>query len=131
MIRVNITKGLGPTIQLAEGWTVDLDPDVHHTLDQRTDKGWPTTWFAPRLNNTHACKTVYDVMNNWGANHAAIAPGHIGQDLITTAAILRIPVAMHNVDDYHIFRPNAWNNFGMDKENADYRACQCYGALYG
>ncbi|MDR2763566.1 MAG: L-fucose isomerase [Tannerella sp.] len=130
MIRLNLIKGLGPVLQLAEGWTVDIDPEVHKTLDERTDKGWPTTWFAPRLADNDTFKDVYSVMNNWGANHGAISFGHIGADLITLASMLRIPVCMHNVDGKDIFRPAAWNAFGMDKEGADYRACQTYGALY-
>ncbi|MDR2920497.1 MAG: L-fucose isomerase [Tannerella sp.] len=130
MVRLNLVKGLGPVLQLAEGWTVELDPASHKILDDRTDKGWPTTWFAPRLNNTDAFKDVYSVMNNWGANHGSISYGHIGADLITLASMLRIPVCMHNVDEKNIFRPAAWNAFGMDKEGADYRACQTYGPLY-
>jgi L-fucose isomerase len=130
MVRLNLVKGLGPVLQIAEGWTVELDPDAHRILDDRTDKGWPTTWFAPRLNDTDAFKDVYSVMNNWGANHGAVSYGHIGADLITLASMLRIPVCMHNVDEKKIFRPAAWNAFGMDRESADYRACQTYGALY-
>ena len=127
MIRVNRVKGLGPVIQLAEGWSVDLDPEIHDILNKRTDKTWPTTWFVPRLD---AFKDVYSVMNNWGANHGAIAYGHIGADIITLASILRIPVCMHNVADDQVFRPSAWNAFGMDKEGADYRACQNFGPVY-
>ncbi|MDR3118535.1 MAG: L-fucose isomerase [Mediterranea sp.] len=130
MTRINLVKGLGPTLQIAEGWTVDIDPEIHHILNIRTDKTWPTTWFAPRLNQKDAFKDVYSVMNNWGANHGAISYGHIGQDLITIASILRIPVCMHNVEENQIFRPAAWNAFGMDKEGADYRACQNYGPIY-
>lgn len=131
MMRVNIVKNLGPVIQLAEGWTVDLDPEIHDVLNRRTDKTWPTTWFVPRLDPKHdAFKDVYSVMNNWGANHGAIAYGHIGADIITLASILRIPVCMHNVSDEEIFRPAAWNAFGMDKEGADYRACTTYGPMY-
>ncbi|MDR1675554.1 MAG: L-fucose isomerase [Tannerella sp.] len=130
MIRLNLVKGLGPVLQLAEGWTVDIDPEVHKILDERTDKGWPTTWFAPRLADNDTFKDVYSVMNNWGANHGAVSFGHIGADLITLASILRIPVCMHNVDGKDIFRPAAWNAFGMEKEGADYRACQTYGPLY-
>ena len=99
MSRVNIVDGLGPVLQLAEGWTVDLDPEVHDILNKRTDKTWPTTWFAPRLTGKGAFKDVYSVMNNWGANHGAISYGHIGKDLITLASILRIPVCMHNVEE--------------------------------
>ncbi|MDL2256382.1 L-fucose isomerase [Parabacteroides sp. OttesenSCG-928-K15] len=130
MVRLNLVKGLGPVLQIAEGWTVELEPDAHKILDDRTDKGWPTTWFAPRLADTDAFKDVYSVMNNWGANHGSISYGHIGADLITLASMLRIPVCMHNVDEKDIFRPAAWNAFGMDKEGADYRACQTYGPLY-
>jgi L-fucose isomerase len=130
MVRLNLVKGLGPVLQLAEGWSVEIDPAVHKILDDRTDKGWPTTWFAPRLNDTPNFKDVYSVMNNWGANHGSISYGHIGADLITLASMLRIPVCMHNVADEDIYRPAAWAAFGMDKESADYRACQTYGALY-
>lgn len=130
MVRLNLVKGLGPILQIAEGWTVELDPDAHKILNDRTDKGWPTTWFAPRLTDSDAFKDVYSVMNNWGANHGAISYGHIGADLITLASMLRIPVCMHNVDEKDIFRPAAWNAFGMEKESADYRACQTYGPLY-
>jgi len=130
MVRLNLVKGIGPVLQLAEGWTVDIDPEAHKILDERTDKGWPTTWFAPRLANNDTFKDVYSVMNNWGANHGSISFGHIGADLITLASMLRIPVCMHNVDAKDIFRPALWNAFGMDKESADYRACQAYGALY-
>ena len=132
MLRVNIVKGLGPVMQIAEGWTIDVPADVHDTLNKRTDKTWPTTWFTPRLDpQKDAFKDVYSVMNNWGANHGAIAHGHIGADLIALASLLRIPVCMHNVADKDIFRPAVWNSFGMDKEGADYRACQNFGPLYG
>lgn len=130
MVRLNLIKGLGPVLQIAEGWTVDLDPDVHKILDERTDKGWPTTWFVPRLTDDPNFKDVYSVMNNWGANHGSISCGHIGADLITLASMLRIPVCMHNVPSDDIYRPAAWSAFGMDKEGADYRACQVYGPLY-
>ncbi len=130
MVRLNLVKGLGPVLQIAEGWTVDLDPDMHRILDERTDKGWPTTWFVPRLTDDPNFKDVYSVMNNWGANHGSISCGHIGADLITLASMLRIPVCMHNVSVDDIYRPSAWNAFGMDKEGADYRACQTYGPLY-
>ncbi len=131
MMRVNIVKGLGPVLQLAEGYIVDIDPEIHKILDKRTDPTWPTTWFTPRLDPTKdAFKDVYSVMNNWGANHGAITYGHIGADLITLASILRIPVCMHNVADDKIFRPAAWNAFGMDKEGADFRACKNYGPIY-
>lgn len=130
MIRVNIVKGLGPVLQLAEGYTVTLDPEAHKILNERTDRTWPTTWFAPRLTGKGAFKDVYSVMNNWGANHGAFSYGHIGADLITLASMLRIPVCMHNVDPDKIFRPSAWAAFGMDPEGADYRACANYGGLY-
>lgn len=131
MLRLNIVKGLGPVLQIAEGWSVELPDDMHNTLDKRTDPTWPTTWFAPRLDPTKdAFKDVYSVMNNWGANHGAITYGHIGADLITMAAMLRIPVCMHNIEDKDIFRPSCWNAFGMDKEGADYRACQNFGPMY-
>ena len=130
MARLNIVKGVGPVLQLAEGWTVDIDPEIHKIIDKRTDPTWPTTWFVPRLCGKPAFKDVYSVMNNWGANHGAIIFGHIGADLITLASMLRIPVCMHNVDADKIFRPAVWNAFGMDKEGADFRACQNFGPLY-
>lgn len=130
MSRLNLVKGLGPVLQIAEGWTVDIDPEIYAVLDKRTDPTWPTTWFVPRLCDKPAFRDVYSVMNNWGANHGAISYGHIGQDLITLASMLRIPVCMHNVEEDKIFRPAAWNAFGMDKEGADYRACAAYGPLY-
>lgn len=130
MIRLNLIKGLGPALQIAEGWTVNLPDEVSDKLWKRTDYTWPCTWFAPRVTGRGAFKTAYDVMNNWGANHGAISYGHIGADLITLCSMLRIPVSMHNVDEDDIFRPAAWNAFGMDKEGADYRACAAYGPLY-
>ena len=130
MSRVNLVKGLGPVLQIAEGWTVELPDDVHKILDERTNPTWPTTWFVPRLTDKDAFKDVYSVMANWGANHGAISYGHIGADLITLASILRIPVSMHNVDEKNIFRPSAWASFGSDKEGADYKACQNYGPVY-
>jgi len=130
MSRVNLIKGLGPVLQIAEGWTADLPADVHKALDDRTDKTWPTTWFVPRTTGKGAFADVYTVMNNWGANHGAFSYGHIGADLITLASMLRIPVCMHNVEEKHIFRPSAWGAFGMDTEGADYRACDNYGPLY-
>jgi len=131
MSRVNLIKGLGPVLQLAEGWTVDLPEDINLQLTERTNPTWPTTWFAPKLTGEGAFKDVYSVMANWGANHGAISYGHIGADLITMAAILRIPVCMHNVTD-EIFRPNAWSAFGTaDAEGADYRACANFGPIYG
>ncbi|MBO5337176.1 MAG: L-fucose isomerase [Lachnospiraceae bacterium] len=130
MIRLNLVKNLGPVLQIAEGWTVGLPEDVSDTLWKRTDYTWPCTWFAPRVTGEGAFKTAYDVMNNWGANHGAISYGHIGADLITLCSILRIPVCMHNVPEEKIFRPSAWNAFGMDKEGQDYRACEAYGPMY-
>jgi L-fucose isomerase len=131
MSRVNLIKGLGPVLQLAEGWTVDLPDDINLQLTERTNPTWPTTWFAPKLTGEGAFKDVYSVMAYWGANHGAISYGHIGADLITMAAILRIPVCMHNVTD-EIFRPNAWSAFGTaDAEGADYRACANFGPIYG
>ncbi len=132
MIRLNLIKGLGPVLQIAEGWTVELPSDVSDTLWKRTDYTWPCTWFAPRCDGKEGSpfKTAYDVMNNWGANHGAISYGHIGADLITLCSMLRIPVSMHNVSEDKIFRPSCWNAFGMDKEGADYRACNAYGPMY-
>lgn len=130
MIRLNLVKGLGPVLQIAEGWTVNLPDEVSDALMERTNPTWPCTWFAPRCTGEGAFKTAYDVMNNWGANHGAISYGHIGADLITMCSMLRIPVCMHNVPEEKIFRPAAWNAFGMDKEGQDYRACQTYGPLY-
>ncbi len=132
MSRVNIIKGLGPVLQIAEGYTIDLPKDVHDILNERTDPTWPTTWFTPILTGKGAFKDVYSVMNNWGANHGAISYGHIGDKLITLASMLRIPVNMHNVSEDRIFRPSAWSAFGTaDLEGADFRACQTYGPLYG
>jgi L-fucose isomerase len=131
MSRVNIVKGLGPVLQIAEGWTVELPEDVHMVLDERTNSTWPTTWFAPRLTGKGAFADTYSVMANWGANHGAFAFGHIGADLLSLAAILRIPVFMHNVDADRVYRPAAWASFGTDDpESADFRACDTYGALY-
>ncbi len=130
MSRLNLVKGVGPVLQIAEGWTVEIEPEVHHILNERTDKTWPTTWFVPRLNEKSAFKDVYAVMNNWGANHGAISYGHIGKDLITLASILRIPVCMHNIEEDELFRPSVWNAFGMEKEGADYRACANFGPIY-
>ena len=132
MIRLNLVKGLGPVLQIAEGWTVALPEEVSDTLWKRTDYTWPCTWFAPRCDGKEGSpfKTAYDVMNNWGANHGAISYGHIGADLITLCSMLRIPVCMHNVSEDKIFRPAAWNAFGMDKESADYRACANFGPLF-
>ena len=130
MIRLNLVKGLGPVLQIAEGWTINLPFEVSDALWKRTDYTWPCTWFAPRCTGEGAFKTAYDVMNNWGANHGAISYGHVGADLITMASILRIPVCMHNVPEEDIFRPAAWNAFGADKEGQDYRACAAYGPMY-
>ena len=130
MMRVNLIKGLGPVLQIAEGWSVELSDDMNSKLVERTNPTWPTTWFAPRLNGKGAFTDVYSVMNNWGANHGAISYGHIGADLIALASMLRIPVCMHNVNDEKIFRPSAWSAFGMDKEGQDYRACSNYGPIY-
>ncbi|MDF2836337.1 MAG: L-fucose isomerase [Paenibacillus sp.] len=131
MSRLNLVKGIGPVLQIAEGYSVDLPQDVHDTLDKRTDSTWPTTWFAPKLTGEGAFRSVYDVMDNWGANHGSISYGHIGADLITLAAMLRIPVNMHNVSEEQIFRPRAWGLFGTaDAESADFRACQNFGPLY-
>jgi L-fucose isomerase len=132
MARLNLVRGLGPVLQLAEGWTVDLPMKVHETLNERTDPTWPTHWFAPRLTGEGPFRDVYSVMANWGANHGAASFGHIGADLIALASLLRIPVSMHNVPEEQIFRPSAWNVFGTaDLEGADYRACANYGPLYG
>ena len=134
MIRLNLVKGLGPVLQIAEGWTIHLPEEVSDTLYKRTDYTWPCTWFSPRCDGQEGSpfKTAYDVMNNWGANHGAISYGHIGADLITFCSMLRIPVAMHNVPEDKIYRPAAWGAFGTkDKEGADFRACAAYGPLYG
>lgn len=130
MVRINLVKGVGPVLQLVEGYTVNLPDEISDRLWKRTDYTWPCTWFTPRLTGKGAFTSAYDVMNNWGANHGAISYGHIGADLITLCSILRIPVCMHNVEEDKIFRPAAWNAFGMDKEGQDYRACQNYGPMY-
>ena len=130
MVRINLVKGVGPVLQLVEGYTVNLPDEISDKLWKRTDYTWPCTWFTPRLTGKGAFTSAYDVMNNWGANHGAISYGHIGADLITLCSILRIPVCMHNVEAEKIFRPAAWNAFGMDKEGQDYRACQNYGPMY-
>lgn len=130
MVRLNIVKGIGPMLQIAEGYTVNLPEEVSDKLWKRTDYTWPCTWFAPRLTGKGAFASAYDVMNNWGANHGAIGYGHYGADLITLCSILRIPVAMHNISEDKIFRPAVWNAFGMDKEGQDYRACSTYGPMY-
>ena len=132
MCRINLFKGLGPALQIAEGWTVQLPKKVHDALDERTNPTWPTTWFVPKTTGKGPFRDVYSVMNSWGANHGAISSGHIGADLITLAAMLRIPVYMHNVDEKDVFRPAAWNGFGTaDPEGGDYRACENFGPLYG
>ena len=132
MFRLNLVHGLGPALQIAEGWTVDLPQAVHEVLDERTNPTWPTTWFVPNVTGSGAFSDVYNVMYNWGANHGAISYGHIGADLITLASMLRIPVYMHNVAEEQIFRPSAWNAFGAaDREAADFRACANFGPLYG
>ncbi len=131
MIRLNLVKGLGPVLQIVEGWTVALPDEVSDTIWKRTDYTWPCTWFAPRCTGEGAFKSAYDLMNNWGANHGAISYGHIGADIITMASMLRIPVALHNVPDEKIFRPACWGAFGTkDLEGADFRACDTYGPLY-
>lgn len=130
MCRINLVRGLGPVLQIAEGETIDLPQNVHDTLDKRTDITWPTTWFVPRITGKGAFTDVYNVMLHWGSNHGAISYGHIGDKLITLASMLRIPVCMHNIGEERIFRPSAWNAFGSEGEGADYRACENYGALY-
>jgi L-fucose isomerase len=130
--RINTVKGIGPALQIAEGWTVELPKKVHDTLDRRTNMTWPTTWFAPNLTGHGPFRDVYSVMNNWGANHCAFSHGHIGSQLISLAAMLRIPVYMHNVPEEQIFRPSAWTAFGaQDPQGADFRACANFGPLYG
>jgi L-fucose isomerase len=131
MTRLNLVKGLGPAIQLAEGYTVELDEDVHDALDQRTNPTWPTTWFAPKLTGTGAFRSVYSVMDAWGSNHCVMTYGHVGADFLALAATLRIPVYMHNVEEEDIFRPSAWTAFGTaNMESADFRACENFGPIY-
>ena len=131
MSRINIIKGLGPVLQIAEGYSIDLPDEVHEQLDDRTDPGWPTTWFAPKISGEFPFENAYQVMNNWGSNHGAISYGHIGDKLITLASMLRIPVSMHNVENQRVFRPSFWSSFGTkDQEGADYRACDNLGPLY-
>lgn len=131
LVRLNLVKGVGPVLQIAEGFTATLPENVHNTIDQRTDSTWPTTWFVPRLTGEGSFKDVYTVMANWGANHGSFNYGHIGKDLITLASMLRIPVSMHNINDEDLYRPHSWSSFGTkDLESADYRACGIYGALY-
>nr|WP_319777273.1 L-fucose isomerase [uncultured Sphaerochaeta sp.] len=132
MVRINTVKGVGPVLQLAEGWTCEVPENVFDVINKRTDQTWPTTWFVPRTNGKEGpFKDVYSVMANWGANHGALSYGHFGADIISLCAMLRIPVCMHNVEDDKIFRPSAWSMLGMDKEGADYRACSTFGPLYG
>jgi L-fucose isomerase len=132
MFRMNLLKGLGPSLQIAEGHAVDLPEKVDRTLEERTGRTWPTTWFAPLTHGRGAFRDGYTVMNNWGANHCVLSYGHIGHALITLASILRIPVSMHNVAEERIFRPSAWTAFGTsDPEGADFRACKAYGPLFG
>jgi L-fucose isomerase len=132
MIRLNLVRGLGPVLQIAEGWTVALPEQVSDTLWKRTDYTWPCTWFVPRCDGKEGSpfENAYEVMNHWGANHGAISYGHIGADLITLCSMLRIPVCMHNVPEKDIFRPAVWNAFGSDKEGQDYRACAAFGPLF-
>ncbi|MEX0720759.1 MAG: L-fucose isomerase [Balneolaceae bacterium] len=131
MTRINLIKGLGPILQIAEGYTVDLPEDIHQVLNERTDRTWPTTWFVPNLTDNHGFTDVYSVMNNWGSNHGVLSYGHVGGDFISLASMLRIPVSMHNVPQERIFRPSAWAAFGTsDPEGADYRACSNYGPLF-
>ena len=132
MCRISLVKGLGPALQIAEGWSVELPAKVHQKLDERTNPSWPTTWFAPNVTGSGAFRDVYTVMNNWSANHGSISYGHVGADLISLAAMLRIPVAMHNVAEEKIFRPSSWNLFGaLELQSADYRACANFGPIYG
>ncbi|MFH5832986.1 L-fucose isomerase [Halalkalibaculum sp. DA384] len=131
MTRINIIKGLGPVLQIAEGFAVNIDPDIHETLNRRTDPTWPTTWFVPNLTGTDVFKDVYSVMNNWGANHGVLSYGHVGDEFITLSSMLRIPVAMHNVPRERVYRPSAWAAYGTkDLESADFRACKGFGPLY-
>ncbi|MDQ2941321.1 MAG: L-fucose isomerase, partial [Chloroflexota bacterium] len=132
MCRINLVHGVGPVLQLAQGWTVDLPPEVHSILDQRTNPTWPTHWFVPEVTGEGAFRDVYAVMSNWGANHCAMSYGHIGPDLLSLASLLRIPVNMHNVSPEKVFRPSAWTSLGTaDAEGADFRACATFGPLYG
>jgi L-fucose isomerase len=132
MCRISMVKGLGPALQIAEGYSVDLPAKVHKALDERTNPSWPTTWFVPTVTGKGAFRDVYTVMNNWSANHGSISYGHVGADMIALASLLRIPVAMHNVAEEKIFRPSSWGLFGANEpQAADYRACQNFGPLYG
>jgi L-fucose isomerase len=128
---LNLVRGLGPVLQIAEGWTVEIAAEVHDKLDARTNPTWPTTWFAPRVAGSGRFRDAYTVMANWGANHGAVSFGHIGADLVSLASLLRIPVSMHNLPEEQVFRPSAWSAFGMDPEGSDYRACAAFGPLYG
>lgn len=131
LVRVNLIAGVGPTLQIAEGYTITLPENVHKIIDERTDPTWPTTWFTPNLTGSGAFRSVYTVMSKWGSNHGAFAYGHIGKDLITLASMLRIPVSMHNVAYEEVFRPHCWDGFGTEEqESADYRACQACGPMY-
>jgi L-fucose isomerase len=132
MFRLNLVRGLGPVLQIAEGYSLDLPEKEHHILNERTNPTWPTTWFVPNLTGRPPFDDVYTVMNDWGANHSVISYGHIGGDLITLASMLRIPVSMHNVCEKKVFRPSAWAAFGtIESQGADFRACGCLGPLYG
>jgi L-fucose isomerase len=132
MCRINLVQGLGPAMQIAEGWTVELPDDVHEILNERTDPTWPTTWFVPRTTGSGPFRDVYTVMNNWGANHGAIGYGHFGADIVSLCAMLRIPVYMHNLPEEQLFRPSAWAMFGANEPmGADFRACTNFGPLYG
>ena len=132
MSRLNLVEGLGPVLQIAEGWTVDLPEKVNEALNERTNPTWPTHWFVPRVDGRGPFRDVYTVMNNWGANHGAISYGHVGADLIALASMLRIPVSMHNVAEEQVFRPSAWSAFGAhEPQGADFRACGTFGPLYG
>ena len=132
MSRISIIGGFGPVLQIAEGWSVEIPKAVHDALNRRTNSTWPTTWFVPRLTGSGPFRDVYSVMNHWSANHGSISYGHIGADLMALAALARIPVAMHNVEETEIFRPSAWNLFGaLEPTGADYRACTHFGPLYG
>jgi L-fucose isomerase len=131
MSRVNIIKDLGLVFQLAEGWAINIPEEIHRILDDRTNNTWPTTWFVPRLTGEGAFKSVYNVMNNWGANHSVLCFGHIGAELLTLNSLLRIPVSMHNVPEEQIFRPSTWSSYGTKNlESADFRACKTLGPLY-
>ena len=132
MSRLNLVEGLGPVLQIAEGWTVDLPERVHEALSERTNPTWPTHWFVPRADGRGPFRDVYTVMNSWGANHGAISYGHVGADLVALASMLRIPVSMHNVAEDQVFRPSAWSAFGAhEPQGADFRACRTFGPLYG